>query len=122
MLPMDILFKIKHMKILLTLIDPCVDLDCDHMCLNTKPEPKCLCADGYVLDDDEETCIGNYHLMKIYAVGGFSTRTPVNIYPTDSCWQFKTNEICENLKYSVHFIVPSDIHYTISFFRKVYFL
>ena len=31
------------------------------MCLNTKPEPKCFCADGYILDDDEETCIGNYH-------------------------------------------------------------
>lgn len=43
--------------------NPCSDLECDHMCVNTKPEPKCMCADGFTLDYDDETCTGNFFLL-----------------------------------------------------------
>ena len=33
------------------------------MCVNTKPEPKCMCADGFLLDYDDETCTGNFSLL-----------------------------------------------------------
>ncbi|XP_078326911.1 low-density lipoprotein receptor-related protein 2-like isoform X1 [Crassostrea virginica] len=44
--------------------NPCSDLDCDHMCVNTKPEPKCMCADGFLLDYDDETCTEKYRFFE----------------------------------------------------------
>lgn len=41
------------------------------MCVNTKPEPKCMCADGFTLDYDDETCTGNFSLLFVEIVTCF---------------------------------------------------
>ncbi|XP_033728453.1 low-density lipoprotein receptor-related protein 4-like isoform X2 [Pecten maximus] len=39
-----------------TLEDKCVNTACDHICINTKTQPKCLCKDGYTLEPNGKTC------------------------------------------------------------------
>ena len=41
-------------------IDECINGDhgCNQNCTNTDGSYKCICEDGYVLDNDMKTCIG----------------------------------------------------------------
>ena len=41
-------------------IDECIsgDHECNQNCNNTDGSYKCICEDGYVLDNDMKTCIG----------------------------------------------------------------
>ncbi|XP_021367271.1 low-density lipoprotein receptor-related protein 6-like [Mizuhopecten yessoensis] len=36
--------------------NPCATKTCNHICVNTALQPKCLCGDGYTLDPDGMTC------------------------------------------------------------------
>nr|XP_022326452.1 low-density lipoprotein receptor-related protein 4-like isoform X2 [Crassostrea virginica] len=36
--------------------DPCSTMACDHLCVNAKSGPRCLCAEGFQLTADGKTC------------------------------------------------------------------
>ena len=42
--------------------DPCSNLTCEHMCVNTQSGPKCLCSEEYTLAADARSCTGCFSL------------------------------------------------------------
>lgn len=38
--------------------DPCRTFNCDHICVNARSGPKCLCYEGFILDSNNNSCIG----------------------------------------------------------------
>ncbi|XP_065930463.1 low-density lipoprotein receptor-related protein 4 isoform X3 [Magallana gigas] len=43
--------------------DPCLTLHCDHICINTKSGPTCVCSDGFELNRDGKTCTDISYIM-----------------------------------------------------------
>ena len=41
-----------------TFTDPCSNLSCQHICINSKSGAKCFCSEGYNLTADLKTCTG----------------------------------------------------------------
>lgn len=40
--------------------DTCAALNCQHICVNAGSGPKCLCSEGFELDNTTNACIGIY--------------------------------------------------------------
>lgn len=38
--------------------DPCLTLNCQHICVNERSGPKCICYEGFILGSNNITCIG----------------------------------------------------------------
>lgn len=56
-----------YFKVLFVDFNECKEknnMNCDHFCVNVKEGYKCACRDGYLLDPDEKTCIGELTLSK----------------------------------------------------------
>lgn len=52
--------------ILLYFVDSCLALRCEHMCVNIQSGPKCVCSEGFQLNEDATTCTGmRWFLFKI---------------------------------------------------------
>lgn len=51
-------FLIKRHMYFYKFSDLCSTLNCHHMCINTASEPRCLCSEGFDLDNDGKTCTG----------------------------------------------------------------
>lgn len=47
------------MIFIISLTDPCLTLHCNHICINTRAGPTCVCSDGFELNHDGKSCTGN---------------------------------------------------------------
>ncbi|XP_062604090.1 low-density lipoprotein receptor-related protein 4-like [Saccostrea cucullata] len=89
-----------------SLTDPCSGQYCQHICVNTPPGPKCLCAEGYILGADSYSCnerswfydkgiiVNNatmFYMLDTRSLNGQAERVPYFQIPTAIMTTFAIN-------------------------------
>ena len=94
---------------LLVLPDPCSRLTCEHICLNTKSGPECLCFEGYNIAKDGKSCTGNhiytyttyttytYTILILYASQQMADdEKKMYIYSNVMCFSYMSNQLASH--------------------------